>query len=1133
MSTKINIGWLKDKNGDKFAPKTLTSQIQTSDGILLEDKIGTDLSALKEEVKTYANILNNNKADVNHNHDDRYYTETEVDELIANLDTQISGAQEIVPITELTNCEGVTISGDNDGDWHHINLTRDFTPTNKIYKLSRDTMFFYTSTTTNKKVLVFNLQPSLGETEYVKFQNLYLADFGNTIMVTLVVESCVLNINFDDNGDYVDYKFNMPVNTSSVIEDANALSKSSSYTPSADTDLSTKKYVDNSISALSNTYYTETEIDTKLSAIDDSIANITSGTVVVKEAEHADSADEATHATTAETATKATQDGNGNVITETYQTIIDEALETTNKTIVGAINELNSVSYVIPPYELVTDEWSSFTNIDIMQLEEGVFYYVPNGILDETKTLRGLRLNYIADDGTVKTIYQGKPSIRSFYLSGKSNTGVTIKICNSNVSYYVNFKNHDTAENIIITKNSEYLPILTNNDYLSDGGIYVPTQNNDPANKKYVDDKVANIDLSTYETTENASLKLDEAKAYADTEVAKVQGEVDALEVKVGEVAEGTTIVEMIGAVEDIADDNATAIGVLEDAIKLKADKTALDEEIERAKAAEKANADEIARVNGVLVSALENDGEGLDSIKELATWVNEHGQEAAEMTQAINGNTENIYALGNSLGGALNSLGNELSSEISITQGRMDVVEDEIDALQADTHTHANKDVLDGITAEQVAAWNLAEANVQADWNENNPESDAFIKNRPFYETIGDELITFTLDRQSTFVYDTYDMTVYGEMVDIFDNYPEIVLSINGKDYNIKTDNIDYNGIKYYYYNGGKVLYGNFSQDVIELYPEFLGLNDDGAESCEITLRKPNVIKTLDTKYLPSHLQFGETLGDKLITITVENWGNGEYVCSDSEIMQQAYNIRYDNPQAVLSINGKNYNIEPGEYNENYNYNGVYVLQCHDEYGVRLQAKALGLDDTVASYEITLYKPNVIKKIDEKYLPDNSDFIVTLDKYDDGRPARINSTFEKMQEAHLAGRKIVLKDAYDAEYNMTAFRQDQVFAFTYIDIAYGTIERIRVYAGTFINSGYVDVDYTQDTLYGNISTASDYNKYARAKDVAVAIQGVLDVASANTTAINGHNDRIVALESKVGDGFVEITSAEIQALFA
>lgn len=48
------------------------------------------------------------------------------------------------------------------------------------------------------------------------------------------------------------------------------------------------------------------------------------------------------------------------------------------------------------------------------------------------------------------------------------------------------------------------------------------------------------------------------------------------------------------------------------------------------------ANAAEIARVNGVLENALENDGAGLDSIKELAAWIENHGTEAAGYAEAI-----------------------------------------------------------------------------------------------------------------------------------------------------------------------------------------------------------------------------------------------------------------------------------------------------------------------------------------------------------------------------------------------------------------------------------------------------------------------------------------------------------------
>lgn len=46
MSSALKIGWLRDSNGEKFAPKTLTSQVQTSDGKSIEDLI--EESAIQE-----------------------------------------------------------------------------------------------------------------------------------------------------------------------------------------------------------------------------------------------------------------------------------------------------------------------------------------------------------------------------------------------------------------------------------------------------------------------------------------------------------------------------------------------------------------------------------------------------------------------------------------------------------------------------------------------------------------------------------------------------------------------------------------------------------------------------------------------------------------------------------------------------------------------------------------------------------------------------------------------------------------------------------------------------------------------------------------------------------------------------
>ena len=60
-----------------------------------------------------------------------------------------------------------------------------------------------------------------------------------------------------------------------------------------------------------------------------------------------------------------------------------------------------------------------------------------------------------------------------------------------------------------------------------------------------------------------------------------------------------------------------------------KADKDELAEDIAE-------NAAEIVKINATLAAALENEGEGLDSIKELAAWIEAHGTEAAGYSAAI-----------------------------------------------------------------------------------------------------------------------------------------------------------------------------------------------------------------------------------------------------------------------------------------------------------------------------------------------------------------------------------------------------------------------------------------------------------------------------------------------------------------
>ena len=77
-----------------------------------------------------------------------------------------------------------------------------------------------------------------------------------------------------------------------------------------------------------------------------------------------------------------------------------------------------------------------------------------------------------------------------------------------------------------------------------------------------------------------------------------------------------------------VADNTADIATIMGDYLK-KADKDGLAGDI-------KANADEIIRIDAALKAAVENDGAGLDSIKELAAWIEEHGEDAAGYAAAI-----------------------------------------------------------------------------------------------------------------------------------------------------------------------------------------------------------------------------------------------------------------------------------------------------------------------------------------------------------------------------------------------------------------------------------------------------------------------------------------------------------------
>lgn len=138
----------------------------------------------------------------------------------------------------------------------------------------------------------------------------------------------------DDSLFYIDYKDSNGALQRKALnaQDAETLMGASLQTilNSSDIEIPTSKAVLAALAGKSDAnhahdgrYYTETEIDSKVSAINTLITNITNGTTEVGKAARATSATSATRATIADAADFANKDVNGNVITSTYETKTD------------------------------------------------------------------------------------------------------------------------------------------------------------------------------------------------------------------------------------------------------------------------------------------------------------------------------------------------------------------------------------------------------------------------------------------------------------------------------------------------------------------------------------------------------------------------------------------------------------------------------------------------------------------------------------------------------------------------------------------------------------------------------------------------------------------------------------------
>ena len=142
-------------------------------------------------------------------------------------------------------------------------------------------------------------------------------------------------------------------------------------------------------------------------------------------------------------------------------------------------------------------------------------------------------------------------------------------------------------------------------------------------------DQIANAVAAETTAREAADATLDGKIAKNTTDITNMDAAYKAADVALG------------GRIDGVAGDLATETAARE---QLDTDLRALiTAEETRAQNAEKANADAIAAVDAALKLAVNNNTEGMDSIKELATWVEEHGSAASEMVADIKDNADAI----------------------------------------------------------------------------------------------------------------------------------------------------------------------------------------------------------------------------------------------------------------------------------------------------------------------------------------------------------------------------------------------------------------------------------------------------------------------------------------------------------
>lgn len=241
----LDLSTLSEENKVKF----------TVLGIYLELESETALGQLewiKSQILSYV-TLDTNYLDMN------IATKTYVDESIITDYNKLSNIP-IIPISEITGYGASYELTKSTGtyDMYKIVLSKDFVTPNKIITMENNTskniwFDFYLLSNDGREMLtnVSLVLQGIGKKYYI-FRTVSHDNQTGSCYIENIVDNIQYIIKYDADWNYISTTQRSYSDSDMVLYNANKNSESESYTPTADTDLSTKKYVDDAKTATIN-----------------------------------------------------------------------------------------------------------------------------------------------------------------------------------------------------------------------------------------------------------------------------------------------------------------------------------------------------------------------------------------------------------------------------------------------------------------------------------------------------------------------------------------------------------------------------------------------------------------------------------------------------------------------------------------------------------------------------------------------------------------------------------------------------------------------------------------------------------------------------------------------------------------